>query len=499
MSKQVLRLFTFFLFILSFHTPMLYGQEKLEFREFNKVDNYVENAALGTFIGGIGGATGALLGALVAGPFGAVAGGIAGAANGGAFEVQECIDMDRQKLAKLKETAVPSKITFEHSYSEPTPEVYAAYKKYRDGKEALIIWQSSFGINNQIPVLLELIKKGRPALRATFGQPIDAKGQFMTLTDPGVKAEHDKAIANISEEYNRPTINRLRQSLDLNNIKKLAILSSAPPADSKFEDVLCEIVADAVVPIIWAYISPKVEEQQKIQAYFTQAQENFAQERIIRNRLQTNLNLECEQKQKIEAESKHEREQKLKALADVDVWRGAAVTHNQQRLETEADLRHAQASLNLETESAELGARLIEHLQLSLDREQQRQNQLQQHHQRTLAASVAQTLEQARQLAETEESLTQECKRKQKVLEELEKLHAKLEQARNQISQQSVQSGQEYMSVRSQLSPLRHRAENAEQQSHAKDAEIEELKKQLAEARKKPSYVSVVKGDHLPK
>lgn len=334
----------------------------------------------------VGAGSGAAAGALIAGPGGAAAGFLLGTTGGG-------ITGFFHELKRMNN-------------EEKLYEVAKAKRKVRK-KQAEAIKGAEIYINAQRQEWGKPVYDGKPieAAKAPFSNDTRAKYNKMILFSEHVaaieviikKLENDKQVASL-----------------LDYLQQCAILSAIPGGNSEgFTDTARKAIATYIHATIYAHRLPLEESLSETDANLKNYTKWFREGVTERENIQKKLDVSNRTVSTLATECVNSRAEKEKALAD---------------------LQQAQASLNLETQSAELTAQLVEHLQSSLDVEKQRR----QRSEETLAASVAQTLEQVQQLADAQESLTQEREQHQKAFQENAELRRRAESPVRRMQQKDA-------------------------------------------------------------
>ena len=300
-------------------TAGLNGMDVVEYRSPDYTPA-LDVAIVGSFGGAgaiVGGAVGAALGA-VGGPAGAVLGAKLGAAVGGVGAGGKVAKMgfdeyaDKQKAIKANE--LPIRIIINHSKPNPSKAFYDAYLQFKAGKQALVIARAPFNLEKEQDSLESVITSQCLPLRQALGIAIDNEsGNYVTLTNQTLNHDLASAIANPSGPHAvgiKMYMNHLAAFPSaLGALKKLAVLSSAPIEDSRFEDTLRNFMAHAIWTSILANHHPLREKLEKANtdlaeanAYSSRLANYWSQEVVRRGQLEREKDTEFAKNRRLEVD-----------------------------------------------------------------------------------------------------------------------------------------------------------------------------------------------------
>lgn len=398
----------------------------------------------------------------------------------------------------------PEKLAVTRTYEQPSEELKQAYQHYMAGKIPLILIPSNW--QPARPMIDDTLQRYVPLIRQALGQPV-LRGKFITLSSPTL---NDALVERLHSppheviEANRKRIN-LAHFYPLFDVLELsAVISYAAPRNEKFRNDLFTVIAHIMDATLTAYTLPLEEQLQQLQEQVSKEQkdksrlqQSFDEERTLRNKKQSEL--EQENQYRIQAEQESTKAQQRfiqERLKRNALQEECNQEHNQfiserivrnnvcarfQQEENRADqllvdLHRMEANLQQEQQAYEEERQQRCAIQAALTqtakgRQNQRLAEAIARKDSIIAAAINQTHEIMQQKDVLEQALEQEKTERAAEKEAIQKLR----------TNENDLAVHEYTKVRSQLSPLRHRAENAEREAQEKDAELESKNARIAE------------------
>jgi hypothetical protein len=432
------------------------AMDVVEYRKAELPAYTVDNAVLnGVFVA----LPGALAGLILAGPPGAALGAAMGAAAGATQGVKDGKKDRAVNQQKIEVNELPLKITINHFYNNPNFELYAAYVQFNAGKQPLVIARHPFNYETEKTALESQINSQLLPLRQALGKPTDGDGNHVALTNSIYINDLASAIAN-PIGHHAGAIRAYAKHLEafpgaLEALQKLAVLSSAHSQDSQFKDSLRNFMAHAIWISVLANHHPLREKYlttnndlAEAKAFSNRVANYWSQEVLKRSQLER-------EKEACQAEFRQERDVRNRLQLDYNAKNAEFIAERnmRNRLQTEADAERAQ--------KAQLHAQLVQ--------TQQRSQLLQE-------ASTAQKFQAYEELAKLDaqhEDLKKVTAQRdqtalaaaleiaaleENLMEENANLRTANENLYKTMAEQSQQGANDYMAVRSQISPLRKRA-----------------------------------------
>jgi hypothetical protein len=458
-QKNLAVIFFSYIFML---TSVLNGMDVIEYRKPSpdkNAINAVDEAGVVTIYGGLGAAVGAAAGGLLAGPPGAVLVGALCGAGAASPIIKEIKNERAVAQKKIEAEECPIALTINHRWKEPSRAIYDAYLQFNAGKQPLVIARAPFNYETEKATLQSAITAQLLSLRQALGKPTDGQGNYVALTNSIYINDLASAIANPSELH-AGAITVYAKHLEafpgaLEALQKLAVLSSAPSQDSQFKDTLRNFMAHAIWISVLANHHPLREKYlttnndlAEAKAFSNRVANYWSQEVLKRSQLER-------EKEACQAEFRQERDVRNRLQLDYNAKNAEFIAerNTRNRLQTEADTERAQkAQLQVQLVQTQQRSQLLQ--EASTAQKFQAYEELakldaQHEDLKKVTAQRDQTaLAAALEIAALEENL----------MEENANLRTANENLYKTMAEQSQQGANDYMAVRSQISPLRKRA-----------------------------------------